>query len=120
MQSFKLQTGKEDGADKSTEGKSKNTVGSVVGLLIIIGVVWYFWGGGLQQQTSNSLDNINQKVASDAVDQYNIAKRNGTKIDACVQAGLVTAAYLQAKDETSYQQWKAIQNADCAAAGVPQ
>jgi hypothetical protein len=106
MQNFKLQKGQE--------------VGSVVGIIIIILAFWYFWGGGLQQQTSNNLDNINQKVASDAVDQYNIAKSSGSSVDACVHAGLVVAAYLQAKDETSYQQWKSTQSIDCGNAGVPQ
>lgn len=70
--------------------------------------------------TANTLNDINQKVASDAVTQYNIAKRSGTPMDACVQAGLVAAAYLQAQDESSYRQWKATQSSDCAAAGVPQ
>jgi len=34
--------------------------------------------------------------------QYEIAARHGGAIDVCVQAGLVTAAYLQAKDESHY------------------
>jgi serine protease inhibitor len=39
---------------------------------------------------NQQMNNIENKVASDAVEQYNIAKRNGgTAIDICVQAGMV-------------------------------
>ena len=37
-----------------------------------------------------------------------------------VQAGLVSAAYLQAQNEASYQNWKDIQKMDCKNAGMPQ
>ena len=46
-------------------------------------------------------------VAADAVDQYNIAVRQGDK--KCVQVGLVAAAYLQAKNESEYIDWKDIE-----------
>lgn len=65
------------------------------------------------------LEDIHNKVATDAVAQYDIAKRQGDKMQTCVQAGFVAAAYLQAKDETNYTQWKATEKADCTAAGVP-
>lgn len=57
-------------------------------------------------------------MASDAVTQYEIAKRSGSAIDACVQAGFVSAAYLQAKDESNYQRWKGTEKIDCLAAGI--
>lgn len=59
------------------------------------------------------------QVARDAVVQYRIAARSGSVIDRCVQAGMVTAAYLQAQDEANYASWKAVQRRDCKAAGVP-
>jgi hypothetical protein len=65
------------------------------------------------------MDKIHNKVADDAVEQYNIAKRGGDKMQTCVQAGFVAAAYLQAKDETNYNKWKDIERTDCEAAGVP-
>jgi hypothetical protein len=65
-------------------------------------------------------NSINRQVVDDAVREYDIAKRNGTKIDACVHAGFVSAAYLQAKDEEGYQRAKATEKADCRRAGVPQ
>lgn len=71
------------------------------------------------QNHSNPLAIIENKVADDAVDQYNIAKRQGDKIQICVQAGLVAAAYLQAKDETNYNKWQAIKKSDCNTAGIP-
>jgi hypothetical protein len=60
-----------------------------------------------------------KKVATDAVAQYEIAQKSGDKIQICVQAGFVSAAYLQAKNEPKYLEWKGIEKTDCAAAGIP-
>lgn len=63
---------------------------------------------------------ITDKVAADAVEQYNIAKSSGgSAIDLCVQAGFVAAAYLQAKNDTEYSRWKMQQDHDCDAGNVP-
>ena len=62
---------------------------------------------------------MENKVADDAVKEYEIAKRSGTKMDICVHAGFVAAAYLQAKDEDKYREWKATERVDCSAAGLP-
>lgn len=62
---------------------------------------------------------IHSQVAADAVAQYEIAKRQGDPIQVCVQAGLVSAAYLQAKDEPHYMAAKTTEKADCARAGMP-
>lgn len=61
---------------------------------------------------------IETQVAQDAVAQFEIAKRSGDGMQTCVHAGLVSAAFLQAKDETSYRKWLAIEKQECAAAGV--
>ena len=63
---------------------------------------------------------IEAQVAKDAEQQYEIAKRQGDAMQACAQASLVAAAYLQAKDEAKYAEWKGREKSDCAAAGVPQ
>lgn len=65
------------------------------------------------------LNVIENKVADDTVEQYNIVKRQGDKIQICVQAGIVAAAYLQAKDEKNYSKWQSIKKSDCRAAGIP-
>lgn len=62
---------------------------------------------------------IYQKVADDSIAQYGMVKRNGTKIEVCVHAGMVAAAFLQAKNEEQYIVWKKTQKADCAKAGMP-
>jgi len=77
-------------------------------LLMFGAIIWYFVVGGVEKS-----------VASDAVDQYDIAKRHGSPMDICVQAGLVSAAFLQAKDEDKYKVWKAKEQQECAAAGLP-
>jgi hypothetical protein len=79
---------------------------------------WYYFGGGLEQQADRTLQDIHNKVAADAVAQYGIAQRNGSAMDTCVQAGLVAASFLQAKDEANYQQWKQTEKADCSRAGI--
>jgi len=96
----------------------QNPWGAVVILAALAAGGWYFFGGGLEQQAANNLGDIYAKVASDAVDKYNIAKRSGTKMDVCVQAGLVSASFLQAKNDAQYRSWKTIEASDCEAAGL--
>ena len=95
-------------------------VSQALGVVFTIGIAWYFFGGGLEKQAAKDLSNIEAQVASDAVKQYNIAKSSGTPVDICVQAGMVSASYLQAKDDTNYAKWKQLEAADCSAAGIMQ
>ena len=76
-------------------------------------------GSLLAKLAKQELAEIESQVAADAVKQYEIARRSGTKIDRCVHAQMVAAAFIQAKDEANYKKWKAVEAADCAAAGVP-
>jgi len=64
----------------------------------------------------------NGKAPEYAVLQYRRVAENpkSTRIDVCVQAGIVSSAYLQAQDEPNYRKWKAVQKSDCAKANVPQ
>jgi len=121
--------------NSQVEQKQKTIRPAVVVISIIIGICCYFaimcifpYGifqdgifsdvfGGIVQNEQN---NIERKVANDAVEQYNIAKRQGDRIQICVQAGFVSAAYLQAKDQENYNRWKSIEKSDCRAAGMPQ
>jgi len=82
--------------------KKPNALGALISLGIFIYFGYQFWGGGIEN-----------KVANDAVQEYEIAKNQGDKTQICVQAGLVSAAYLQAKDESNYQKWKTIEKQDC-------
>lgn len=77
-----------------------------------------FYGGGVEKEAAETMRTIEQQVAQDTVDQYNITKQSGTAIDQCVHAGMVAAAYLQAKDQSSYANWKATEKRDCELAGV--
>jgi hypothetical protein len=90
-----------------------------LGLIIAVGAIWWLAGGGFEQQTKKEMQKIENQVAADAVKQYEIAKRQGDPIQICVQAGFVSAAYLQAKDEANYQRWKKIESEDCQRAGMP-
>jgi hypothetical protein len=64
------------------------------------------------------MQSIHNKVAQDAIDQYEIVKRNANLVNTCVHAGFVAAAYLQAKDEPNYQKWRSIEVSDCQSAGI--
>lgn len=101
--------------------KAKNLSGGQVLLYIALsgGFIWFFAGGGLDREVAKEMRKIENQVAADAVNQYQIAKRQGDPMQICVQAGFVSAAYLQAKDEPNYQQWKSIESEDCRRAGVP-
>lgn len=113
--SFKLQPSK--GADGQPL-KTSSAAGGVLAILMMAGTFWYFWGGGLQMDTSKRMDDVYKQVSSDSVEQYQIAKRQGDPMQICVQAGMVSATFLQQKDEASYQQWKATEKEDCIAAGL--
>ncbi|MBI1275405.1 hypothetical protein GC177_05480 [bacterium] len=77
----------------------QSTTSALVTLVGMGALAYWFFGGGLEHQANNTLLDIQNQVAEDAVTQYGIASRNGNKMDKCVQAGLVTAAFLQAKNE---------------------
>lgn len=86
----------------------------------ILGVLAVAVGlGGCDQMMEDQMAGIHSQVAEDAEAQYRIASSSGSAMDKCVQAGLVSAAYLQAQDENQYQRWKAIEQTDCTAAGLP-
>jgi hypothetical protein len=61
---------------------------------------------------------IEKQVCADAIEQYEIAVRQGDKIQIAVQAGFVSAAMLQAKDEEGYRKWKAVQDLAEKDAGI--
>lgn len=65
------------------------------------------------------MDPIYQKVIDDSLHEYEIVKKNGDKMETCVHAGMVKAAYLQAKDEDNYKKWNGIEKSDCTDAGMP-
>lgn len=73
----------------------------------------------VQQQMASELDQVYDKVALDAVDQYHMVYNHGTGIDRCVHAGFAAAAFLQARDIAQYAHWRQIQTRDCTAAGLP-
>jgi hypothetical protein len=62
---------------------------------------------------SRFMDDINEKVVSDAEREYQIASSSGNNVDRCVHAGMVAAAHLQAHNQPSYQSWKMREEMDC-------
>ena len=64
-------------------------------------------------------EKVNQKVISDTIAQFEIVKRSGNPSSICTHAGRVAAAYLHAKDETGYREWKDTQANLCSSVGLP-
>lgn len=66
------------------------------------------------------LNAISDKVARDSVEQYEMSRKSGDKMEICVRAGLVAAAYNQAKNQAMYLHWKQNERDDCQEAGITQ
>ncbi len=96
--------------------KLAKNLAAIIFLLFI--AIFIFAAVTCESNTDAAMDDIHNKVSDDAVEQYNIAKKQGDAIQTCVQAGLVSAAYLQAKDEVKYNEWKAVEKQDCKVAGL--
>ncbi|WP_282087074.1 hypothetical protein [Aquimarina algiphila] len=96
----------------------KKIIQFMLGGIITIVFLIFFFGGGLEEQTKKEINKIENQVANDAVKQYEITKRNGSAMDAYIQAGLVTAAYLQANDEENYKRWKKVEEQEAKNVGL--
>lgn len=78
----------------------------------------------VQTQTT-SIDNSHSpqrrasKFVADKIAEYEIAKRNGDKMTACVLAGIIKQAFLTAQDEQHYNIWRVTEETKCEEAGVP-
>lgn len=71
-------------------------------------------------QKKPEIRNISDRVLADNIDQYNIVySSGGSYLDLCVQAGMVKAAALQAKNQEYYIHWNEIESINCTIAGVP-
>lgn len=108
------------------EKESDNTAGIAIlmAILIIGGCVWML-NNRVQSVGMPPLPKLDtfefqvrQKVINDMLEQYAIAKRRGTAIDAYVHAGLVAASYLQAHNEPEYRRWKQIEAEEGVRAGI--
>ena len=91
---------------------------TIFSVIIFIGILWYFFGGGLEKHATNEMQKIENQVALDAEQQYEIAKNGGDQMQTYVQAGIVAGSYLQAKDEANYNKWKAIEKEEGKKAGM--
>ncbi len=100
--------------------ETTTNLSAIISVIVFGGLFWFFFGGGLEKQAAKDLQRIENQVASDQVTQYNIAKSQGDLIQICVQAGMVSVAYLQANNSSNYKKWKRIEKSDCREAGIPQ
>lgn len=73
---------------------------------------------GMEQEVVESLDDTAEVLAADTIKEYEIAKRSGSAMDACLRAGLVAEFYLSAKNEADFKKWTAVKKKDCRRAGL--
>lgn len=73
------------------------------------------------EQRARQLDAVALRVeiARQAEARYEIARRNGTPMDACVHAGFVKAAWLETGIADTYAYWTQRTTDECARAGLP-
>ncbi len=103
--------------EKKAHQKQK-TNGIILSVLILF--VLFFLPPILFGSLTNGIgSSIEKQVISDSIRQYNIAVRTGNYMDAYVQAGIITAAYLQTENEAKYVEWKAIQKRLGRTLGIP-
>lgn len=88
-------------------------INSIITIIVIGALILYFFEGGIENDATSELQEIESQVAQDLILEYQMAKRNGSAVDACVHAGLVAAAFLQANDEANYRKWKGIETEEC-------
>lgn len=97
------------------EEQKVNPAANLVGAIIVFALIWWGFDAFFWHVESPNFDN---KMAQDAVQQYEIAKNHGDTMEMCVQAGITAQYFMQAKDQENYNKWKAIENNDCKRAGL--
>ncbi len=91
---------------ESNNPKNKK-ISSLISFVLTVGVLAYFFSG-------SATKNIYDSTANDLEEQYHMVFRNnGSAIDLCVQAQIVAAGYLQAKNQEKYAVWKETERRDC-------
>jgi len=104
--------------ENKPKAKISSNITTIISAIIFIGLIWFFFGGGLEKQAANDQQEIENQVVVDAEKEYEIAKSSGQAMDAYVHAGIVAAAYLQANDQVNYKKWKDIEEQEAKNAGV--
>ena len=84
-------------------------LGLIAGLLLL-----KYESESFDYNIESEMDNIYNQVIQDELDKWEIVLKGRDKMEICVQAQMVAAAYLQAKDEGNYLQWKKIEETACA------
>jgi hypothetical protein len=91
---------------------------ALFGIALAAVVTFCYFDAVLPMQTAVDMKSIKDRVAQEAVAQYQMARRQGDPIQTCVQAGVAASAYLQAQDEGHFRNWKRIESDVCKAAGL--
>ncbi len=55
----------------------------------------------------------NESAKKSAIEQYEFVKRNGSAMDACAYAAMVTSVHLHVGDEFGYRKWLVVEKEEC-------
>jgi hypothetical protein len=91
----------------------------IVAALFVAYFVWKLLPVNLEREAGELMRNISQQRASELEQQYVLARKHGTPMDAYHAAMQCAMAYLDLKDEANYKKWKQIENAEARRARVP-
>ncbi len=116
--------------DKRGQGAWLFALSFLPGILLFIGFVMLGVAAELDPETSSYMQqverdtnafiqSIEQETIADAINEYEITKRNGSAMDAYIRAGIVAELYLQANDEANYVKWKNVEKQEAFRADVP-
>ena len=107
---------------RMSEDKNANWIGAIIFILVFGGVMWFIFLGNdsptttqeYRQQPQIDPDTIiYTKVAEDEIELYGIALKGKDFPELCYRAGVISTAWLQAKNEKRYLEWKEIEKAMC-------
>jgi hypothetical protein len=73
----------------------------------------------INRQAKLEMSRIEHQVVDDQIEQLKITVKHGSPMEICVQAWMVTAALLQAKNEAGYAAWKKVERKACRSNFLP-
>lgn len=95
---------------------------SIVIAGVIISAIFIYFNDTKEEvyhRANAEVRQIQNQVTADAVQQYEITARQGDLMQMYSQAGMVTACFLQDKDEANYGKWKRIEDSLGRRLGMP-
>ncbi|TSE08549.1 MULTISPECIES: hypothetical protein [Aquimarina] len=79
-------------------------------IFILLILIYFVFTTGSDETIHQQINETKNQVVQDAIEQYNIIKRNGSDLEISMHAGFVADAFLKVGDKENYSKWKKIEN----------